>query len=105
MIITDIQGDKLNLTKTQLIETKSQYSAYPFLLNLSDLKKSYSVLSFDVLVYGKDMLGNPHKVKVDSSGRLRKLGCRYFSPVAFAKIIKAAGIVIAPARKAKRKAK
>ena len=105
MIIKDIQGDKLTLTKTQLIETKGNYSVYPFRLNLADLRKEYTAGYFCIRVYGKDACGLDNKVCVGCDASSRELGCRRFSPEVFAKIIKAAGIRTTLARKAKRKTK
>jgi hypothetical protein len=89
MIIKDINGEKLALTKTTLTEVTGEVMPnYKWALKLRDLKKAFPVIERDVLyrtdeAYG-DIVGD-----ITYDPQNRRIGCRTFGKKVFAKILKA----------------
>jgi hypothetical protein len=103
MIIKDVYGKKLSLTKTKLTEIDHE-SLYPFYAPLENIRASYRRGRMTRLrIYGKD--GSGHEWRQGFPTGLHpnsyRIGCREFSPEVFAKILKAAGVK--PVRKTDKK--
>jgi hypothetical protein len=103
MIITDVDGYRLSLTKTKLIEV-DHLSVNPYHAFLSDILKSYVARRItDLRIHGKDAGGSWWGGKIGYPAFIdpkeRRIGCRRFSPETFAQILKAAGVKTAKARK------
>jgi len=103
MIIKDVDGYRLSLTKTKLIEVDHR-SVNPYHAFLSDILKSYVAgCVTDLRIHGKDADGSWWNGKIGYPASIdpkeRRIGCRRFSPETFEKILKAAGIKTAKARK------
>jgi hypothetical protein len=103
MIIRDVRGDQLSLTKIKLSEKENHQSQYPFHVLLSAVRSAYKTKSSIIKIIGKNATGGHNCVIGDFRRDIYKIGCRYFSPATFAKILRAAGIK--PARKPAKKGK
>jgi hypothetical protein len=96
MIIKDINGEKLALTKTTLTEVTGEVMPnYKWALKLRDLKKAFPVIERGVLyrtdeAYGDMEEWNPKVVgHITYNPQNRRIGCRTFSKKVFAAIRKA----------------
>ena len=100
MIIKDVNGGKLSLTKTILKEVTG-FICNPYFLDLADLKKTKGeeglVRIRAVPVEIRVLF--PRGMKVEFTPSKYEIGCRTFSPETFAQILKAAGVKTAKARK------
>jgi hypothetical protein len=93
VIIKDLAyKESHRLTKTRLSEPISHVTGYPWYALLKDIRISFHKQTGLVRVYGRDGYGCKHKCFVDFFPDKQKIGCRVFSPVNFAKILKAAGV-------------
>jgi hypothetical protein len=92
MIIKDVNGGRLELTKTRLLESYGAH-ALPRYLELSDLRASHIGKLDDVVITRIDKLSSGNSMSIAYEPKKHTIGCRTFSPAAFAKILKAAGVV------------
>ena len=95
MIIKDVIGGKLRLTKDRLEEvTGGMYTSvkyYALFKNIKKAVRAVRIVSSDPTV-GKGF-------NVHFSAKQFEIGCRTFSPATFAKILKAAGVKVARKKK------
>lgn len=107
MIIKDIHGGTLSLTKTQLIERKGGVGKY--YLNLADLKKGerITVTQVNDKDFDKTLipsLGAYHgDATADFCPAPRRIGCRKFSVATYNKIMEAAEQARKTVKRAERK--
>lgn len=100
MIIKDVNGLKLSLTKTRLTEVDTIDLGCPgYYLPLQNLLEPSTSLDDEgnpcsrvlILLKEKDLYWDPHPEVIYDPVKF-KIGCRTFSPATFAKILKAAGV-------------
>jgi hypothetical protein len=98
MIIKDTRGDKLELSKTRLTQITGGYSFTCF-LRLKNLRAAVNADDDWVLIEFVHPLPGDGPFSCSLNIPKRIIGCCRFSPVTFAKILKAAGVKAARKRK------
>lgn len=96
MIIKDLRGGELELSKSLLTEVTGYYSE-PYFVKLRDLRASGGGIAIYPVSHPQDPLSEQFSTATCT------IGCREFSPATFAKILKAAGVK--PVRKTDKKRK
>jgi hypothetical protein len=110
MIIKDVNGDKLSLTKTTLEEVTGMIGgpdSFQSWIILSELRDKITAQPHEtngVVQLYCPTCPNNKCMDVDYDLTLFVIGCRVFSPETFAKILNAAGVkpVRKPAKKGKK---
>jgi hypothetical protein len=105
VIIKDVKGKKLNLSKTRLREVRGMADPYPCWVVLSELRAVVKAGINEVQLHCS-ICPQGNCIKVNYSPETFTIGCRTFSPETFMKILKAAGVKpvrkTKPAKKARR---
>jgi hypothetical protein len=101
MIIKCVAGEKLELSDTRLTELGdvNPSGCLPRYLKLKDLRAAWKKGYVKVIRVMPTFGGGILTTDVPFEPEIFKIGCRTFSPAAFAKILKAAGVK--PVRKTK----
>lgn len=90
MIIKDLEGKKLSLTKTQLRELSPGESFFIFLEDLRSTRGAVLHMDMDICWDHKPGNRPTGYTRVTANKAKHTVGCHKFAPEVFAKILKAA---------------